>query len=48
MPDTHKDYATSKNISLVASIGSSQVSYGTAAGSVAYEGRFAILGGEFL
>ena len=36
MIDTHKSYATNKNISLIPSISSSQINYGTTAAGVTY------------
>ena len=48
MTGTHKDYAKTKNISLVPSISSSQINYVTAASGATYEGRFSVVSSNFI
>ena len=48
MIQTHKSYAKDKNVTLISSISSSQLSYGTTAAGVTYEGRFSIQYSQFI
>ena len=48
MVDSHKNYAMNKNISLIPTVSSSQISYGSTAAGATYEGRFNVVASNYL